>query len=303
MTAEFHRVLVGYDGSEPAHDALALATRLVDDQDGELLLARVDEQRGFRRRPGQLGAAAEVLSAGLASLPAGLRRRGIERAAASAARGLHEAADVERADLIVLGAHDGPRGRATPGPTALRLIAGAQRAVAIAPLGLRERERLHHVGVAYDASGEAANALAVAYELALREHAALSIFRAIPHISADPYAGLSASRAMELAALSAAREAQDDLDEAADRAPAGLNPRTVLIHGNPLEIAQACDGIVDLLVVGSHGYGPMQRALAGSVSRALLRASTQPVLVVPRVNANADVNDRGIVVGEHADAT
>jgi nucleotide-binding universal stress UspA family protein len=63
-----------------------------------------------------------------------------------------------------------------------------------------------------------------------------------------------------------------------------VNPRTLLLRGPPGGvIAGACDGIVDLLVSGSRGYGPMQRALLGSVSEALADGATQPVLVLPRL--------------------
>src|SRR5215213_5658328 len=42
--------------------------------------------------------------------------------------------------------------------------------------------------------------------------------------------------------------AQEQLDDAADEAPPGVNPRTVLLRGDPAaEIARASDGIVDLL--------------------------------------------------------
>jgi nucleotide-binding universal stress UspA family protein len=66
-------------------------------------------------------------------------------------------------------------------------------------------------------------------------------------------------------------------------APAGVNPRTVLLHGDPAwQIARATEGIVDVLFVGSRGHGPVKRVFAGSVSDALLLAATQPVVVLPR---------------------
>ncbi len=51
------------------------------------------------------------------------------------------------------------------------------------------------------------------------------------------------------------------------------------------EIADAIVGIAaakpaDLIVVGSRGYGPIRRAVLGSVSREVLGASEVPVLVV-----------------------
>jgi nucleotide-binding universal stress UspA family protein len=39
---------------------------------------------------------------------------------------------------------------------------------------------------------------------------------------------------------------------------------------------------VDLLVTGSHGYGPVRRALLGSVSTQLMRSCPCPLYVVPR---------------------
>ena len=58
---------------------------------------------------------------------------------------------------------------------------------------------------------------------------------------------------------------------------------TVLLHGPTGKvIADACDGVIDLLVVGSRGYGPIQRALLGSVSEELIARARHPVLVIPR---------------------
>jgi nucleotide-binding universal stress UspA family protein len=38
---------------------------------------------------------------------------------------------------------------------------------------------------------------------------------------------------------------------------------------------------LDVLICGSHGYGPLQTALHGSVSQALSRHSRCPLIVVP----------------------
>jgi nucleotide-binding universal stress UspA family protein len=48
------------------------------------------------------------------------------------------------------------------------------------------------------------------------------------------------------------------------------------------EIAGRAYGVIDLLFVGSHGYGPLRRALLGNVSGALVRAAGCPVVVTPR---------------------
>ena len=124
-------------------------------------------------------------------------------------------------------------------------------------------------------------ALAAAYAIAARDGAAASIYLCIPPIGAG-YGGPPGAE-IDQAAQAQRVRAQEQLDAAADDAPAGVNPRTVLLRGNPAdEIARACDGIVDLLFAGSRGYGPMHRALVGSVSEALLRGARHPVVVMPR---------------------
>jgi nucleotide-binding universal stress UspA family protein len=280
----FRRVVVGFNGSEPARDALALAERLAD-PDGELLLACVDARRAFRvphaRRHDR---AEDVLAAELAEVGNRVRVRGIARSSASAARGLTEIAEEERADLLVLGAHhDTVPSRTTPGATALRLLHGAPCAVAIAPRGLRERDRFHHVGVAYDASPEAEAALAAAYTLAARDGAAMSIYCAVPVLGL-----LDAGRIGPQAEASARTQrdlVHDQLAAAADAAPAGVNPRTVVVHGEPAtQIPRDSDGVVDVLFTGSRGYGPVHRVVLGSVAEALLLATTQPVVVVARTS-------------------
>ena len=68
-----------------------------------------------------------------------------------------------------------------------------------------------------------------------------------------------------------------------DNAPQGLEPETVLLHGAPAEeIARRVQGVVDLLFVGSRGYGPLRRALLGGVSGALVRDAGCPVIIIPR---------------------
>jgi nucleotide-binding universal stress UspA family protein len=57
---------------------------------------------------------------------------------------------------------------------------------------------------------------------------------------------------------------------------------TVERHGSPIaELVAETDGLVGLLVVGSHGKTPLRRALLGSVSTGVVRAARAPVAVVP----------------------
>lgn len=64
---------------------------------------------------------------------------------------------------------------------------------------------------------------------------------------------------------------------------------TLLREGTPVEeaVAAAAEWGADLLVVGTHGRGGLQRLVLGSVAEGVLRHAHCPVLVVPK-DAEAD---------------
>lgn len=272
----FDRVLVAYDGSGAAADALALALRLLE-PDGTVVLACVVEQRGWHL-PGHIAAAERavedadaMLAEARAAIPSRIRVRLRTPVASSAARGLTELAEAEDAELIAIGSAHGAAtgGRIGLARTAGRLLQGGPCAVAVAPPGDRGTGPFRHVGVAYDGSPEAAAALAAAFAIARVPRSAMTLYSVL-----DPLDDKDSRTRVLLG---------ERLDAAADLAPAGVNPRTELLRGAPgVAIAAAADGVVDLLVCGSRGYGPVQRALLGSVSEELIARSRQPVLVIPR---------------------
>jgi nucleotide-binding universal stress UspA family protein len=275
----FHRVIAAFDGSPQGQDALALALRLRD-PDGVLTLACVVTSQRWHvgahiRRPD--AAVPDELAALFADaradmIPPGIHVRERAPVAPSPARGLTELGESERADLVVIGSsRHAADGRIRLERTAGRLLQGAPCAVAIAPGGHHGTSDFRHIGIAYDGSPEARAAIAVGYDIAARCGAAVTLLYAISATDPD-----------ELR-LEARRTAEAALDEAAEAAPAGVNPRTLLLHGAPSNvISAACEGVVDLLVTGSRSYGPMRRALAGSVSEALTEGASHPVLIVPR---------------------
>ena len=274
----FRRVVVGAGGSARAEDALALAERLVARDGGRLILAAVEVHHSFRLRHHGARAAAEGLAAARARVTAETPVEEVTRAAASVPRGLTEIAEEMRADLVVVGSSEPvAEGRVSPGRTGLRLLQGAPCAVAVAPAGATGEGPFRHVAIAYDGSPEASAALAAGYAVATRDAAAVSLFWV------SPGAGIAWDENVESAVRAERLHAHERLDAAADAAPAGVNPRTVVLRGDPGPvIASACDGIADVLFAGSRGYGPMHRALAGSVSEALLLMATQPVVITPR---------------------
>ncbi len=276
----FRRVVVAYDGSASGQDALALAGRLRDPGDGSLVLACIVASRPWHL-PGRPSSAAaedeakEMLADARAELPRGIPVSVRVAASLSPARGLTELAETEHADLIVAGSAKGAAddGRIGLARTAGRLLAGAPCVVAVAPPGLRETGPFRHVGIAVDGSPEAAAAIRAGYVIARRSGSAVTLFSALDDL-------MDASHDD---ALLARRAIQERLDAAADAAPSGVNPRTVFLHGAAgVKIAEAADGVIDLLICGSRSYGPVQRALLGSVSEELIGRARHPVLVIPR---------------------
>jgi nucleotide-binding universal stress UspA family protein len=71
------------------------------------------------------------------------------------------------------------------------------------------------------------------------------------------------------------------LDRAKEKAARqGIAPDLILREGNPAdEILKEVEGF-DLVVVGSHGKGAIDRILLGSISSKLVHRSTVPVMVV-----------------------
>ena len=64
-----------------------------------------------------------------------------------------------------------------------------------------------------------------------------------------------------------------------------------VLEGDAATELAAASAELDLLVLGSRGYGSVRSALLGSVSRALVRSAACPVVVLPA----------GSTVAHHAD--
>lgn len=59
-----------------------------------------------------------------------------------------------------------------------------------------------------------------------------------------------------------------------------LTKKIIQGHPSTVILEEAINENIDLIVMGSHGYGPIARAVLGSVSERVLRKSTCPVLLV-----------------------
>jgi|HubBroStandDraft_3_1064219.scaffolds.fasta_scaffold42348_2 nucleotide-binding universal stress UspA family protein len=300
----FKNVLVGVDGRTGGRDAIALACKLTN-PDGKLMLAHVhtgDLRPTHAVAPGMVREERE----------ASHRLLERERAAAdvkaeltsvvsmSPGRGLHEQAEERNADLIVVGScSHGAFGRAMLGDDTRAALNGAPCAVAVAPLGYAERaggaaNQIAKVGVAYNSSPESEAALAMARELAARTGATVYALEVVM-IPTVAYAGIIPPAIGESidVMLQEATSRMSQLPDVEGNAVYGLAGEELAAFGDK----------VDLLVVGSRGYGPVKRLVLGSTSDYLQRHARSPLLVLPRAPID-DPTDDGVRSSEDtADAT
>jgi nucleotide-binding universal stress UspA family protein len=271
-------VLVGIDAEEGGRDAIALAGELVA-AGGKITLGHIHAgypMMGHGASPEFEAAAREQA---VEVLKHAGERAGIVadlRAAASASvgRGLHVMADTLNADLLVVGStRRGVVGRVLLGDETAAALDGASCAVVVAPAGYALHPRvMREIGVAYDESPESEYALGVAHGLSAQLGATLSTFQAI---AMPTYASLGGNDWLDLpldSMLSAARERVGRLE--------GVEPHVVI--GHPAEELSLYSASLDLLVMGSRGYGPVGRLVHGSVTRQLARSARCPLLVLPR---------------------
>jgi nucleotide-binding universal stress UspA family protein len=275
----FKNVLVGVDGRPNGRDAIALASHLTD-PDGKLTLAHVHNgplHPGHAIAPGMLEeerkASHELLERERAA--AGVTAELLSIVSMSPGRGLHEQAEQQGADLLVVGScGHGAFGRAMLGDDTRGALNGASCAVAIAPLGYAEHPApIARVGVAYNASPESEAALELARALAAATHATIDALEVVS-IPTVAYTGIIPPAFGDSVDLM--------LQEADARMKQLAGVEGHAVYGLAGEELAAFGDRVDLLVVGSRGYGPVRRLVLGSTSEYLQRHARCSLLVLPR---------------------
>jgi len=133
----------------------------------------------------------------------------------------------------------------------------------------------HHILVAIDGSHDADAALAHAVALASDQNARLTLLTVAP--PPTPTAGVGGAAPPDPLEIHASL-----LREAAAALPPQTGVTTRLERGDAAEtiISLAEREGHDLIVMGSHGHSRFHRALLGSVSERVLKASATPVLLM-----------------------
>src|SRR5215213_3206565 len=281
----YRKILVGYDDSDQAKDALALGKQIADASGAQLVVAGVfqfdpiwggfdqhfrDAEAEYARK---IEAAAKAVDAESEAVPS-----------SSPARGLHELAEELEADLIVVGsAHHGRVGQMLAGSVGAALLHGSPCAVGIAPGGYRDRSGhgMTAVAIGFDGSAESSLALVAAKQLASATGAKLRLVSV-----AEPpplVAGKAGSAGWQDLTEAIQTHAREQLVKARETVTDGIEVEASLITGDPVEaLVNVAQTPGTLLVVGSRGYGPLRRVLLGSVSTALVRSAPCPLIVIPR---------------------
>lgn len=277
----FKNVLVGVDGGPNGRDAIALATRLLSPGGrltllnarplhlsimGALTPGLLEEERDASERMLSQERGRAHVKASLVSVKSD-----------SPGAALHVQAEKQRADLLVVGSCSrGPVGRVVMGDDARQALNGAPCAVAVAPRGFAEVGKpLTRVGVAFNGSPESYGALEVAHEIADSAHATVAALEVIG-IPAYGYAGMVA------VLQDTVEEILADASKRMGELP-GVDGRAV--YGLAGEELAAFGDEVDILVVGSRGYGPLRRLVAGSTSLYLEHHARCALLILPRGTA------------------
>jgi nucleotide-binding universal stress UspA family protein len=284
----YRKIVVGYDGSERAKDALSLAA-LLRAEDGVVIAGCVHLATGpgggKRVEPALADAARETLAEARNQIDADwLSLQPV--LGHSPAHGLHVLSEEAKADLVVVGSSQrGELGRVLAGSTGERLLNGSPCPVAVAPKGFAsDAAALRVIGVAFDGSQEAQTALHEGAALASELHGTLKLLTVVPPL--DLFTGdsrLPPDHSDAEIEHYRREEFRRMVENGAKPIPEELRATTVLLEGHPAaEIVETAGRSIDLLVMGSRNYGPIRRVMVGSTAIAVMRRSPCPVIVIPR---------------------
>ena len=291
------KIIVGVDESQGSGDAIALASGIADITGSTPMLVNVFPSD---RRPSRAvnRAFEEYLREESHALLERLRRaHGVEdvevRAIAnpSPAHGLHQLAENEDAGLVVVGStHTGRAGRVLPGSTAERLLHGSPCPVAVSPKGHAQRSGREAgiIGCGYDGSPSAQRALEAAHSFAAANGARLRVIRVFQRLTHDtPHGGPGRSGVVAYNRVLHER-ASEELEAAIGSIETEPFGEPYFAVGDPAPVLADASELLDLLFVGSRGYGPARAVMVGGVAGRLVRDAACPVIVLPRSDGHTD---------------
>ena len=130
-----------------------------------------------------------------------------------------------------------------------------------------------------DGSSEVERALEHAFDLAQAHDATV---RAIYVVSVAGYGGLPMETPLDGISDALREEGEAAVERVKELAPADIEVETRVLEGSPSRVIvdHAQPGECDLVVMGTHGRGGIDRLLLGSVTERVVRHAPVPVLTV-----------------------
>ena len=284
------RIVVGYDGGAESQDALALAHRLAQLTDADLLIAYVERVGPYTfPPPSAFEAIRERAEQRVNEVVEKLRSDGVGAdprpvVVGSPAQGLNDLCEREAPEFVVVGSsHHGRVGAVALGTVGVRLLHGSPCPVAMAPRGFADQTDWapRRIGVGYDGSSEAHAALRCATSLAVDAGTSVHVVVAAEPLS--PYVEVLS----ESDANWVREQAQERLREGLTEVGGDVSRHGEIVNDAARTALEAASRELDVLVVGSRGNGPFRRVLLGSVSSHLAHASACPLIVTPRASVKA----------------
>ena len=281
--AKYRKILVAYDGSESAKNALAIASQMarenkswikvvavLPDYQGDLELVGVKNIRETMEGTGRelLAEAQRIADAGDFHILTNLEQgEPFER--------IVHVAEEENCDLIVMGRKGlSPLERELMGSVTARVIGHTSRDVLVVPN--QTKLAWGKLLLASDGAGCSDNATSKALVLA-GDYGSQLVALAVVYTN-DEFMALAHEMIDDLVEKSRAR-----LDELVQRgAVAGVTVTPVVREGEAHEVItrQAGELNADLIIMGSHGRKGLSRLLMGSVTERTIGYAECPVLVV-----------------------
>jgi nucleotide-binding universal stress UspA family protein len=289
------KIIVGVDESPGSADAVALASSLAGVTGAKLMLVNVYPYDVHPSRAVNYQFETYLREDSLAMLERLRKAHGDETADIeavanpSSAHGLHTLAEKLDAGLIVVGStHTGRTGRVLPGSTAERLLHGAPCPVAVAPEGYAHAAQSEPgiIGCGFDGTPASQRALAAAHHVAAATGARLRVVRAFQPVATVPQRGIAMGGTAYNTTLR--EQASTELDAAVADLDGDPRGEAFFAIGDPAQVLEEASKELDLLFLGSRGYGPLHAVLTGGVAGRVVREAACPVIVLPRKAGHVD---------------
>jgi nucleotide-binding universal stress UspA family protein len=142
-------------------------------------------------------------------------------------------------------------------------------------------EPIRRVGVGTDGSAESMSAVGAAADLARALEACLEVISVAP-TEAYTAPALTGGPGYHTLRADLDRRQREGLQSALDSLPFGTVAEMVALSGSPARALIGHSARLDLLILGSRGYGPLRSVILGGVSGQVVRGARCPVIAIPR---------------------